>query len=294
MAAPAAPLAPEAGLGVAAIATALGWLVLAVALWIYRRSVGKVLLYLAGRMDAIAVTVLSHKIRPLAPLSASLRYVHKQIDHMLAEGMLACEKATVYLLVQMRNLLMWAVRETADLAEATAHALGMQRIVNVPDTVRSLTAPLRSAIAQLRRTAIALDHQIDATFGRARRGIDALTKPVTKTLPKAIKRLGARVAVLERGVASPRWWRKHWASVITPAIAVGIFTAALSRLGLRWLRCSNVKKAGRGICGMDSSLLEDLLFGVATFALVLNLEEFAKQMGEVVEDSAKYVTNKVT
>ena len=290
MAAPAAPLAPEAGLGVAAIATALGWLVLACVLWIYRRSLGRLLIYFADKLDAIRFL----RVRPLGPLASALRYVHKQTDHFLAEGMLACEKATVYLLVQMRNLLVWAVRETADLAEATAHALGMQRLVNVPDIVNALLAPLRSAIAQLRRTAIALDHQIEATFGRARRGIDALTKPVTKTLPKAIRNVGARVGRIERTYASKKWWAKHWESVLGGTVAVGIFTAALSRLGLRWLRCSNVKKAGKGICGMDSSLLEDLLFGVATFALVLNLEEFAKQMGDVVEDSAKYVTNKVT
>ena len=290
VAAPAAPLAPEAGLGVAAIATALGWLILAVILWVYRRSLGRLLLYFADRLDSIRFL----RVRPLGPLAASLRYVHKQIDHYLAEGMLACEKATVYLLVQMRNLLMWAVRETADLAEATAHALGMQRIVNVPDTVRSLTAPLRSAIAQLRRTAIALDHQIDATFGRARRGIDALTKPVTKTLPKAIRSVSARVGRLERGVASPRWWRKHWASVITPAIAAGIFTAALSRLGLRWLRCSNVKKAGKSVCGMDASLLDDLLFGIVTLGIVLNVREFSREMQEVAEDSTRYIVNRVT
>ena len=290
MAAGAAPVVPEAGLGVAAIATALGWLVLACVLWIYRRSLGRLLIYFADRLDAIKFL----RVRPLGPLAAALRYVHKQTDHFLAEGMLACEKATVYLLHAMWSLLVWTAREIADLAVTTEHALGLQRAADIPKLIAQITAPLKVAVRQAVRATHAAELHADQLFGRARAGIDKLGRTLTKTITKQVARVGTRVGRLERTIASPRWWRKHWASLITPAIAAAIFTTALGRLGLRWLRCSNVKKTGRAVCGMDASLLEDLLLGVATLTIGLNLRTFAEEMGEVVEDTAKYIGNRVT
>lgn len=295
MAAGAAPLVPEAGLGALAIASALGFLVLFVALNLYRASISKILLWLAGKLDAVRIPIpLRGGIKLLGPVASFIRTVDRSIDHALAAGMLRTEKATVYLLHTMYNLARWTVKELADLSVTVEHALGLQRIADVPATVKALTAPLRATLAALRKSVAALDRHADALFGRARKGIDHVERIATRTIPRALSRIRARVGAIERTYASRKWWAKHWQAVIgTTAFATAV-AAALSRLGLRWLRCSNVKKTGQAVCGMNADLLEDLLLGVATLTIGLNLRTFAEEMGEIVEDTAEYISNRVT
>lgn len=295
MAAGAVPLVPEAGIGAGAIATALGWLVLAVMLWVYRRSLGKLLLYLADRLDAVKIPVpFKGGVKVFAPIAGAVRYVHKQIDHYLAEGMLACEKATVYLVHLMWNILVWTAREVADLAVTTEHALGLQRAADIPKIIGRITAPLTVAVRAAVRAAHAAEIHADHLFGRARAGIDALQRTLTKTLTKAVAKVGARVGRLERGVSSRAWWKRHLTSTLGWAAITAIVGTALGRLGLRWLRCGNVKKAGRSVCNMRGDLLDDLLLGLTTLTIGLELVAFAEEMGEVVRETATFIDDRVT
>lgn len=70
--------------------------------------------------------------------------------------------------------------------------------------------------------------------------------------------LGARVGVIEKDIAKTK------PGVATAATAT-VVAAALGKLGLNWLRCRNVGRVGKAICGMDSRLL-DMLLGEAVIA----------------------------
>ena len=117
-------------------------------------------------------------------------------------------------------------------------------------------------------------------------GIDRIGHGVTVTLPHAIAHVGARVGSLERSV--PRLNRrvtaleKKWA---LPAV-VAVVSTALARLGLRWLRCGNVKKTGESICKMDANLLESLLLDAAALAVAFDLVTFAKDVQAITETVA--------
>jgi hypothetical protein len=67
--------------------------------------------------------------------------------------------------------------------------------------------------------------------------------------------------------------------------AAGLVLAALRRLKLGWLRCSNVGKVGRRLCGLDSSLIDLLLLDTVAIFSILSVREFAVLLASV-EDEA--------
>lgn len=136
------------------------------------------------------------------------------------------------------------------LSKALAHSL-------VAAAVATFVHPFLAELQWLRRHFHALTHAID----------HALPIPTVPTFPNIWKRLRA----LEKKLAVP--------------VGLGLVAAALSRLGLGWLRCNRVRQAGKAICGMDESLLQKLLLdGLAIFGLV-SIVEFAEGLQAVEEEA---------
>jgi hypothetical protein len=63
--------------------------------------------------------------------------------------------------------------------------------------------------------------------------------------------------------------------------AVALVAAALARMGLSWIRCRNVVKTGKRLCGMDGSWLDSLLLDTVAILSVLSVVEFAEAMLEI-------------
>ena len=66
------------------------------------------------------------------------------------------------------------------------------------------------------------------------------------------------------------------------------------RLGLGWLRCSNVKKIGSQLCGMPTGLFESLLALVTDFLVLTNIctvIPILEQGFEVVEPAIAELTS---
>ena len=89
--------------------------------------------------------------------------------------------------------------------------------------------------------------------------------------PRDTATLRERVKAVE-GWLSNVWRdiRSHPLGLATGAF-VGAVTFALGRLGLGWLRCSNVKKIGSQLCGMPTGLFESLLALVTDFLVLTNI-----------------------
>jgi len=71
--------------------------------------------------------------------------------------------------------------------------------------------------------------------------------------------------------------------------ATALVGAALARLGLGWLRCPRIAKAGKQLCGVNPNLLDSLLADTLLIAGTVSLVDFAKEMqgftGEVADAS---------
>jgi hypothetical protein len=142
--------------------------------------------------------------------------------------------------------------------ESLAHTL--ERVI-----YRPLSQPLRAAVhAGTAGLAGELDRLGDWTIPRVR----SLTHEVA-----SIRGLTRRLL---------RWLRRH-----ERLLAAGAMTAAvafaLSRLGATWIRCGNWRKAGRAVCGMPPSLLDDLLAGLVAILGTISIVEFAKETQAVTE-----------
>lgn len=138
--------------------------------------------------------------------------------------------------------------------------------------VRSATGTLRADVARLNR------------WAHAR--VAALEAAVAVELPNALERLGGDVWNLRRSLSRLwKWTRRH-----ERALGAGAMTAAvafaLRRLGATWIRCSNWRKVGRRVCGMDGSALDDLLAGTLAIVGTISLVAFAKEMQDVVAAEA--------
>jgi len=127
----------------------------------------------------------------------------------------------------------------------------------VAAAVATYIHPFLADLQWLRRHFAALSHAIAIPFPH----------PVAPTFPNIWKRLKA----LEKKLATP--------------IGIGIVAVALSRLGAGWIRCNNVKRIGRQLCGINSNLLDELLLdSIAIFSL-LSVVEFATELRSI-EDEA--------
>lgn len=98
-----------------------------------------------------------------------------------------------------------------------------------------------------------------------------------------------------RAPTFPNIWKRIRALEKKLAVPVGVaaVVAALGRLGLGWIRCNNVRRAGRSVCGIDTNLLDELLLGTVGIFGVVSVVEFAKGLqaieGEAVDLMGKLV-----
>jgi hypothetical protein len=145
--------------------------------------------------------------------------------------------------------------------------------------IRVATAPLRSAVRELEHDVVSLRSGARALRNFVRHSVwarllalAALVSGIAHELPH----LRARERALEQEIAKLRDWVRHRKISLTTGAFLGAFVWALTKLGLRWIRCSNVRKVGNRLCHMSPSLLDELL-GIALAAeLVIDPEAVAR------------------
>jgi len=235
----------------------------------------------------VGLAALLHKVWFVGgTLSKGVLAVEHTIAHWLAAGTLATEGPVV-------NLLNGLAAVVATLA-LTLYYIGLEAYkglsalwhVSVPAFTHAVVRP----VARIAHGAVAVEHALERElhrdFGLARRYTHAVELEAAHALRAALHALRHSVAVglerplhwTEREVRAAeaeiaRLWRlvRHGTIALPLALAGAFVLSALRRFGLGWLRCSNVNRVGRALCGFPVQLFEELLAAAVDAFVVTDL-----------------------
>lgn len=301
MAAPAGPVVVEGG----ALAAITGALILACLAWATLFGLQQFYTYTFG--------ALLHGLKNLLNLPFGIHigdatagkvdaFVQAQIGRALSAAETSVSR-TWYALG-------WVARETAHTVEFLAHSTldaieGLTRST-IPEQVAGRITPnltklyLNLAALGLTVAALkldlyarvgALEQDMGRLFGRAWQGIDKV-KADARAQAKAIGgSVAAELGALNRyahGALNHRLTRLEKIAAGTALTAAIVGT--VSRFA-PWWRCSNVGRAGKAICRLDPSALENLLAGLLLIFGTISLLDLARGMQEItgeVTDAARF------
>jgi hypothetical protein len=281
----AVPLAPAAGYAV----VGFGLLVAFVVLWglhtSWHATLGPFLLWLAGVGIDFDHWVVHIHLHPFG----GARTIATRVERWLSQGMALCEHGMVRSLNAALSIVTDFAITIFRLGEATtnalrrlSHAIHHDVPAQIRDRlVRPLLARLSRAITRIEARATRLEHELSARAAKLAARTQVLAHSIAATFP--------RIGQLEREAgAASKWLRKHrWLAAYSTLAALGV--GILSRLHLGFLRCANVKRTGKAVCGLDKSLLDALLADTLLVVGTLSLVEFAKEMETVVDEVAPAV-----
>jgi hypothetical protein len=167
-------------------------------------------------------------------------------------------------------------------AAQVVHAV-TTRVVRVERTVVRLPKLSRAVAQALVGAAVAtFVHPYLSELRWLQRHFAALTHAIPRALPlptfPAIPNLWKRVHRLER--------------LLAVGAGVAVVARALARLNLGWIRCRKVGQVGRGLCGMDDSLLSSLLTDALAIFSIVSVVEFATEL-RAIEDEALSIMGKL-
>jgi hypothetical protein len=258
----------------------------------YNYSLGPVLRGIAFFLNNLKVNVWFISVNVGAWLGKEFIRLDHAIQHILGAFVQTMDRllglffhANARLVEQIAQWIDGIGRDTV----TVIHSLGAGRIKKA---VGAAVAPLRAQIAHVNSLLSTARATIKHDLAIAQKQIRAAIHATTVALPRSIGRVGGRVGHLERDLVNKGKRIKSLEKKLTVAGLTGLVTAVLVRkLGLGWLRCNNVGRAGRAVCGMDSSLLEALLLDAAALTVAFNLEEFARELQTVTGEAARLIHN---
>lgn len=268
--------------------------------WLWIVTVGAFLGWLASRF--IRISIARH--HPLRGIGNAILTVNRNIERSLDLAVIASEAAAVLLFNAIGHQLERVGYDLATFAVAAAQRVSSLTI-EIPKVAHRAGRAAAAAMAAsllahyIRKLTVAVHHQTarighleHAVYARLRllaRGIDRLRVRVIPAIRARVGRAEARVGRLERRLAAEIRARGRAVAGAGTIVGAAAVAAALSRLGLRWLRCSNVNRAGKAICGMNSSLLTELLLDVALLGIAFDLEEFARDCQSVTGETTRII-----
>lgn len=146
-----------------------------------------------------------------------------------------------------------------------AHLHGVSRVVVRETKVIEKTVVQKGkagALTVVRPTVAGLSHVIEVDLPRLRARDRALTDEVARLW---------------------RYARNRRAAIASGAL-LGAVAYALAKLGASWVRCSNVKRLGRRVCGMDNSLLDALLADTLAVVGAISILELAHELQRIMPE----------
>lgn len=270
-------------------------------LWAYRNTTGALLAWLAA--ESYSISILGY--HPFHWLGDGIEAANSYVNNALAAAVKGSEWAWHEVL--HANAVLWhdTTAAVADLAEATERAL-----VHLPRAITNTIIPawvypLRTTVHYLQKLLARLEHTVatlprtithtvthEATkvITKVEKVTRVVTKPEITVVHQAVAGTLPRVGAIEREVTGlEKWVRAHTKDATAAGIAALLIGSALAKMGMSWLRCSNVNRVGKFLCGFDRVALDALLAGLAVYLGTIGIEAFAKDVQAVTLDFEKEV-----
>jgi len=282
----AAPAAEPALFGAAALFTLLAWAAMLGLQHGWGATFGPALQWIADKFDAVAIRIphLGH-IRPFGTVAAAIRALDHNVKHALGAAALNCEHATTYLwshaAAQVRNIARWIEDVGLDIGVL------VHRIEH-----RVIPRAIRWAVHIATHTARVIAHDVERVAARwyrhALHDIQLVKAYALRAEHAAAHALGWSEVHVGRTAKQARAHARRISrleGLLTGAAAVALVGTALGKLGLRWLRCSNVKRTGRALCRLNPEWITTLLSDAFEAMVVLDLCRYAlaaQRLGRLV------------
>lgn len=256
----------------------------------YRAVIERMILRLAD--IGIGGTRLTPSVHPLRFLHAA----NETIKRALVSGIAWAEGFVVSSLNELVDFLgivfgifvllgMGLALAVKTLAHRLDHAAHSSVVTNIHKTItRSVTVVRGVSKAQFRT----LQHELEALRARVKHAAIAAPGAIALPWPR-LGRLEKRVEALARERLNTRRWLGY-ASLAALAVAI------LTKAGVNWVRCRNVRRVGKRICGLDPDLLGTLLASTLLITGRVSIQDVARELEEptqLVRDSLKYLVREM-
>lgn len=288
-----APEVPAAGLFAVGLLAALTALFLVFLRFAAITLVGSLMRWIAGALSVIPFVG--------SWTGALIDDAINAVDGALGSAIAASEKLAVSTLHDSWKLTVWVGSSIANLATETLHGFNVLVTHTIPSAVEDAVGHLRGRVETIETTISHLDkaaikevrtdiagvrHEAAAAERRITRDIATVDHAITSTLPRAIGRdLGEL-----RGWTSKQIRRlARRLSAVEDALSLaalsGVIIGVIAR-ELPWIRCKNVGKAGKALCGLPiaqvEKLLAELTLGLTAIFGTLSLESLAKDLQAII------------
>lgn len=230
------------------------------------------------------------------------------VDRALGEAIAGSEQLATSALHDSWKLTRWVGATISGLATNTLHGFNILVTHTIPAAVEGGIGHLRgrveriettidhldqTAIAEVRADIADVRHEAHAAERGIARDLAAVEHTIATTIPHAIGRDVADV----RGWTSKQLRRlSRRLSATEEALTIGALSAVIVGVIARnwkWIKCGNVAKAGKHLCGMPVSQLESLLAEAALDAtallITLNIRDFVTEAQAVYKTSSKEI-----
>lgn len=263
-----------------------------------------------------AVTLIGGLLRWLAHLVSWVPFVGgltedginagiNAVDEALGAAVAASTGLASSMIHDAWKLTVWVGDTIADLATSTAHAVTTIVTSTIPNAVHAITHPITLTVAEIEARIGRVERHALADVRNAIRAVKAATAgalvlvtnriraaehSIASTLPAELGRVETDI----RGWTSKQLRRlTRRMSAVEEAIGLtaltGLIVTVIAR-ELPWIRCPNVGRAAKSLCGMPVNSLEKLL-GEALLATTLvvatiDLVELSRELQPLMVDTA--------
>lgn len=287
VAVPVVPVISEAALGLLTLGAVLVFIVCWGLHEGWNHTIGYGLRWIANQIDDVSVDVGVYTIRPFGFVADVFRSVDHRISHALAVAALNTESAVVSLWHLTAEVFWWSVHETKALALDTFHAMQYQITVTIPDAAKWARREAVTVAHRLVHREAAIARAAEREIGHVAHVAQAEAIAAGREAEHALDWSEAKVGQLERYIDGLDARVSRLAKRLTPSAIVALIGATIfTEFGLGWLRCNNVGRTGKRLCGLGLDALDALLVGTLAVEGTISLQSMANELvdlsGEIV------------
>lgn len=258
----------------------------------YNYSIGAFLQLLAHLFDKAVIRGPFGLKVGLGFIGDAIRSIDNNIRAMIGSGIQKTEYAWHRFLQWNANAFSGIGKVMGEYTHDVAVAWHTLRHATIPNLIHAVTRPITQLV---HNTITNVSHVRKYVTTEVTHVTKVIRPTVTKTLPEIIKivRVSAKAIAAAPGIATtiPRIALRDVAELrgytakqlrriartLTPAGIAGLLVAALGSLGLGWVRCSKVGRAGKALCGLNENLLQSILADALLIASTISIVELAKE-----------------